>query len=707
MAFTIENNMPSAGNIRWASLNMQYKGINYAIANGYTNYVYVYWMLAAPTTLVVSNTFPDLGADGCLIFLNKLGTAITVPNSTVLNGDLIVPGSIVANALAAATITGDKIAAGTISGSNIVAGTISATQIAANAIGASAISANVITGDKLVADAITAREIAAATVTTNEIAANTIVAGNIAAGTITAAKMTAGTITAASAIIADAAITGAKIANATITDANIASLNAGKITSGTLLVGTAGGERLEIIPNGGALLHGYDTDNDKTVDYGAKGIDWYDDTGNVYSRFSVSTGNKTITVGAGKDYATIQAAIDSLPKIINHTITINIYTGPYNESVLLEGFTGNGGLFLKRFNIYENVIVSSINVKRSSLHIDISYITITNINGICVYVENCNYVELYALQIIEAAASYEGITFHVSKGYVYGCTISNRAIGILVSRSEAQLDNTSGTGNGVGIWSGRGTIHLGSSVTITGTTPMITTEGGMIIPTAGINGNRVDSWNVTNNLAVGGTLNTGGAVTVGGNGNIEKITSHSPNKDEEIRIGSYYANKFYGLGLNYRISSGGTPTQHLVVYDNGVRVTVADLNLNLGSNPIALLAYPIGSIYMSYSAANPGTLFGGTWVRDCVGRMLIGQDPNDSDFDTAGDYGGEKTHTLNTTEIPAHTHNMQGTVGAAMANGNYYSPFGTTATPSGSTGGGGAHNNLSPYIVVYIWKRTA
>jgi microcystin-dependent protein len=68
--------------------------------------------------------------------------------------------------------------------------------------------------------------------------------------------------------------------------------------------------------------------------------------------------------------------------------------------------------------------------------------------------------------------------------------------------------------------------------------------------------------------------------------------------------------------------------------------------------------------------------------------------------------GGAKTHTLTTPEIPAHTHSL-GYVDALNAGGS----VGTRAFPgaanTGSAGGGGAHNNLQPYIVVYMWKRTA
>ena len=135
--------------------------------------------------------------------------------------------------------------------------------------------------------------------------------------------------------------------------------------------------------------------------------------------------------------------------------------------------------------------------------------------------------------------------------------------------------------------------------------------------------------------------------------------------------------------------------------------------------------WPIDSIYMSYAATNPGTLFGGTWARIANGRMLVGLDGTDVDFDTVGETGGEKAHTLTVAEMPAHDHSLAdhthpitrssttGTSGQTVVRGgtsdvgtaNTGSPNGTPT--SGSKGGGAAHNNMPPYLVVYIWRRTA
>ena len=121
--------------------------------------------------------------------------------------------------------------------------------------------------------------------------------------------------------------------------------------------------------------------------------------------------------------------------------------------------------------------------------------------------------------------------------------------------------------------------------------------------------------------------------------------------------------------------------------------------------------YPVGSIYMSTNSTSPATLFGGTWER-IQDMFLIGA----SNFYEPGSIGGEASHTLTTNEMPAHTHK-------ASTNAGYYA-FGGTSTNTGpaqgngyrtsfasidtaSAGSGQAHNNMPPYLAVYMWKRTA
>ena len=150
----------------------------------------------------------------------------------------------------------------------------------------------------------------------------------------------------------------------------------------------------------------------------------------------------------------------------------------------------------------------------------------------------------------------------------------------------------------------------------------------------------------------------------------------------------------------------------------GIRNLTITGALSAGSGLITLAdVYPVGSIYINAAVAtNPGTLLGfGTWAAFGAGRVMVGIDASQTEFDTLEETGGAKTHTLSISEIPAHTH-FQGSKDSTAGNGGanneeFIEDHSNTDhgpnVESSSTGGGGSHNNLQPYIVVYMWKRTA
>ena len=121
--------------------------------------------------------------------------------------------------------------------------------------------------------------------------------------------------------------------------------------------------------------------------------------------------------------------------------------------------------------------------------------------------------------------------------------------------------------------------------------------------------------------------------------------------------------------------------------------------------------YPVGAIFTTVtayadSAAVVAAIGGTTWVAFAAGKMLIGLDSGDTDFDTVEQTGGAKTHTLTIDEMPAHTHGYEGHLNihpGATDGGSAQAP---TAKTSDSTGGGTAHSIMNPYIAVYMWKRT-
>ena len=154
--------------------------------------------------------------------------------------------------------------------------------------------------------------------------------------------------------------------------------------------------------------------------------------------------------------------------------------------------------------------------------------------------------------------------------------------------------------------------------------------------------------------------------------------------------------------------------------------------------------YPVGSIYMSVSSTNPSTYFGGTWVAWGSGRVPVGINTSDSNFNTVEKTGGASAVTLTTSQMPSHTHTFTGSSTATNSAGGHTHNIGrdtdggagssaiqcivqnfwaqaTSPTSSAgaaysltdskgknaNTGGGGSHTNLQPYIVCYMWKRTA
>ena len=121
------------------------------------------------------------------------------------------------------------------------------------------------------------------------------------------------------------------------------------------------------------------------------------------------------------------------------------------------------------------------------------------------------------------------------------------------------------------------------------------------------------------------------------------------------------------------------------------------------------LVYPVGAVYISMNQTSPQTLFGGTWTQ-IQGRFLIGA----GTAYPAGSTGGEATHTLTASEIPDHTHTFKYT-GQSVTTGvnsirlyqaasNQYNAY---SGGQSSNCGGQAHNNLPPYMAVYMWTRTA
>jgi microcystin-dependent protein len=148
------------------------------------------------------------------------------------------------------------------------------------------------------------------------------------------------------------------------------------------------------------------------------------------------------------------------------------------------------------------------------------------------------------------------------------------------------------------------------------------------------------------------------------------------------------------------------------------------------------LVYPVGAIFTTVtayadSAAVVTAIGGTTWVVFGAGKVLVGVDSSDADFDTIEETGGTKTHTLTAAQLPDHNHTYAKLTGQGSGSGVNFAGSSTglaytwkktddetvTATTNhsldtsdiaaGTYPAGGSHPIVQPYITVYMWKREA
>lgn len=179
-------------------------------------------------------------------------------------------------------------------------------------------------------------------------------------------------------------------------------------------------------------------------------------------------------------------------------------------------------------------------------------------------------------------------------------------------------------------------------------------------------------------------------------------------------------------GSSGSLPPGGTSGQVLKKTSN------TDHDVEWGAAAAGSDAFPVGSVFIAVVSTNPGTLLGyGTWAAFAAGRVLVGLDSGQTEFDTVRETGGAKVHTLVESELPSHTHTITDPGHTHVENQNsattggltgwgardtstntssatgYSTASATTDITINAAGGGAAHNNLQPYITVYMWERTA
>lgn len=143
-------------------------------------------------------------------------------------------------------------------------------------------------------------------------------------------------------------------------------------------------------------------------------------------------------------------------------------------------------------------------------------------------------------------------------------------------------------------------------------------------------------------------------------------------------------------------------------------VTAANISAALGYTPIGIsdlldAIYPVGAIYQSVNSTSPATLFGGTWER-IEDKFLLAAGGTYA----AGSTGGEASVSLTAAQNGPHTHAAyyadsagSKSFGYSYTNKGEQSNASTDSSGIVSSGSGQPHNNMPPYLAVYVWQRTA
>ena len=237
----------------------------------------------------------------------------------------------------------------------------------------------------------------------------------------------------------------------------------------------------------------------------------------------------------------------------------------------------------------------------------------------------------------------------------------------------------------------------------------------------------VKSNGTTESLLEATLSHTPGIVNSYNEGDVVYVSFEEHNKSNPVIIGKLYLDKNDSCG--YATFDALKVKGNVELPEN---TTISGTNLkSLILNTLDFI-YPVGSIYMSVNAISPEYLFGGEWER-IEGQFLLGATGNTVSTETniqktanvgPGGQGGEASHQLIPNEMPKHRHKFECDapgeglfetwyIGLSQGGGNPGQSSVTTPAPNGrsntiqvaETGGGDTHNNMPPFLAVYMWKR--
>ena len=136
----------------------------------------------------------------------------------------------------------------------------------------------------------------------------------------------------------------------------------------------------------------------------------------------------------------------------------------------------------------------------------------------------------------------------------------------------------------------------------------------------------------------------------------ESVTNHQSLPDKPTQSSTELKILFDKAGVDIKKYLNQILTEELDSKESNLRQLIQQNTSNI-SNMLNTV-YPIGSIYMSVNNTNPSTIFGGTWVSWGAGKVPVGVNANETEFNSVEKTGGAKTHTLTTAQIPSHNHSL-------------------------------------------------